>query len=71
MKTQHAKATRQNPLGFPTSGEGAGDLQKRQNSDPQIPLRRYINETRSRARFFLSVGDPPADPPEVKKPKGF
>ena len=67
MKIQHAQNRRQNPLGFPTSGEGAGDLQKRQNSDPQILLRRYINETRSRARFFLSVGDPPADPPRSQK----
>ena len=70
-KTLKAKVTRRNPLGFLTSGPGAGDPQKRQKSDPQNPLRRYINETRSRARFFVSVGDPPADPLRSQKTLGI
>ena len=55
-------------LRFFDLGGGAADLQKRQNFGLQIPRSRYINETRSRARFFLSVGDPPADPLRSQKP---
>ena len=54
-------------LRFFDLGGGAADLQKRQNFGLQIPRSRYINETRSRARFFLSVGDPPAEPFQSQK----
>ena len=68
--TARAKQTSKS-LRFSDLGGGAADLQKRQNFGLQIPRSRYINETRSRARFFLSVGDPPADPLRSQKTLGI
>ena len=64
--TARAKQTSKS-LRFSDLGGGAADLQKRQNFGLQIPRSRYINETRSEAIFFLSVGDPPAGPPPKSK----
>ena len=64
--TARAKQTSKS-LRFSDLGGGAADLQKRQNFGLQIPRSRYINETRSEAIFFLSVGDPPADPLRSQK----
>ena len=66
MKIQHAQNRRQNPLGFPTSG--AGPLTSKND---KISASKFLGAailTKQGPRpFFLSVGDPPADPLRSQK----
>ena len=66
IKNQHAEVTCQNPLGFLTSGAGP-----QTSKNDKISASKFLGAailTKQGPRpFFLSVGDPPADPLRSQK----